>query len=671
MMADSGARGSAAQMKQLAGMRGLIAKPSGEIIESPITSNFKEGLTALEYFNSTHGARKGLADTALKTASSGYLTRRLCDVAQDLTITKKDCDCKKPGFIELSEILEGGNVVVSLSERALGRVAFDDVKHPIKGDVIIKKLTMIDEAACDQIDAAGIKSVKVYSVMTCGSKEGVCATSYGRDLSRGKMVHVGEAIGMISAQSIGEPGTQLTMRTFHVGGTASVKQDSQIVTKNEGTLKIINSNILEDSKKNLIVMGRNTQLSIEDDNGVQIAVYKVAYGSKLFYKNNDKVKANTKICEWDPYTTPVIAEKSGIASYVDLIDGVSIQETTDDATGISSKSVVDWRSQSKSTDLKPRITLRDEKGNVIKKADDNEARYYLVPDSILSVKDGQKVSAGDVIARLPKETTKTKDITGGLPRVAELFEARKAKDSAIIAENDGQVVFGKEVRGKQRVSIVPEDGTEPSNYLIPKGKHINFNQGEKIKKGEYLLDGQPLPHDILRIMGIKDLTEYFVNQVQEVYRLQGVVINDKHIETILRQMLKKIEVKTSGDSSYLPGEIVDRIKFENTNEKLKSEGKTPAFGERILMGITKASLQTESFISAASFQETTRVLTDAAIKGKVDPLNGLKENVIVGRLVPAGTGNIKNKWNKKALEDDEKFLSEQEKIESSETPANQ
>ena len=669
MMADSGARGSAAQMKQLAGMRGLIAKPSGEIIESPITSNFKEGLTALEYFNSTHGARKGLADTALKTASSGYLTRRLCDVAQDLTITKKKCD--NPGYIELSEILEGGNVVVSLSERALGRVTSSDVKHPLTGEVIIKKSSMIDETGCDKIDAAGIKSLNVYSVMTCSSKEGVCSTCYGRDLSRGKMVHVGEAIGMISAQSIGEPGTQLTMRTFHVGGTASVKQDSQILTKNEGILKIINSNILEDSKKNLIVMGRNTQLSIEDDNGVQIAIYKVAYGSRLFFKNGDKIKANTKICEWDPYTTPVIAEKSGIASFVDLIDGVSIQETTDDATGISSKSVIDWRSQSKSTDLKPRITLRDEKGNVIKKADDNEARYYLVPDSILSVKDGQKVSAGDVIARLPKETTKTKDITGGLPRVAELFEARKAKDSAIIAENDGQVIFGKEVRGKQRVSIVPEDGGEPSNYLIPKGKHINFNQGEKIKKGEYLLDGQPLPHDILRIMGIKELTEYFVNQVQEVYRLQGVIINDKHIETILRQMLKKVEVKTPGDSSYLPGEIVDRIKFENTNDKLKSEGKTIATGERVLMGITKASLQTESFISAASFQETTRVLTDAAIKGKVDPLNGLKENVIVGRLVPAGTGNIKNKWNKKALEDDNKFLSEQDKIEPSETQVNQ
>ncbi len=670
MMADSGARGSAAQMKQLAGMRGLIAKPSGEIIESPITSNFKEGLTALEYFNSTHGARKGLADTALKTANSGYLTRRLCDVAQDLTVTKKDCDCKSRGSITLSEIIEGGNIIVSLSERALGRVVAADVKNPISGEIVIKKGHMINEADCEKIDAAGVKSIKVYSVITCGSKEGVCAMCYGRDLSRGKMVNVGEAIGMISAQSIGEPGTQLTMRTFHVGGTASIKQDSQIISKNDGILKIINTNLLEDSKKNLIVMGRNTQISLEDEKGVQIAIYKVPYGSKLFFKNDQKIKKNSKICEWDPYTTPVIAEKSGIVNFVDLIDGVSISETLDDTTGISSKSVIDWRSQSKNTDLKPRITLRDEKGNVIKKADDNEARYYLVPDSILSVQDGQKIFAGDVIARLPKETSKTKDITGGLPRVAELFEARKAKDSAIIAENNGKVIFGKEVRGKQRVSIVSSSG-ESSNYLIPKGKHINFNQGEEIKKGEYLLDGQPLPHDILRILGIEELTEYFVNQVQEVYRLQGVIINDKHIETILRQMLKKVEIKTSGDSDLLPGEIIDRFKFDSMNEQLKKDGKKPAVGERVLMGITKASLQTDSFISAASFQETTRVLTDAAIRGKVDTLVGLKENVIVGRLVPAGTGSIKNKWNKKALDDDQKFIAEQEKIEQPETPINQ
>ena len=571
MMADSGARGSAAQMKQLAGMRGLIAKPSGEIIESPITSNFKEGLTALEYFNSTHGARKGLADTALKTASSGYLTRRLCDVAQDLTITKQKCD-SNCGSIKLTEVLEGGNIMVSLSERALGRVLATDVKNPLTGEIILKKDEMIDEAGCEKIDAAGVKYLNVRSVITCGSKEGVCAYSYGRDLSRGKMVHVGEAIGMISAQSIGEPGTQLTMRTFHVGGTASVKQESQIVSSSDGLLKIINTNLLEDSKKNLIVMGRNTEISIEDEKGLQIALYKIPYGSKLNFKNGDKIKKGAKICEWDPYTTPVIAEKSGIANYVDLIDGVSIAETSDDTTGISTKTVVDWKTQSKNTDLKPRITLRDVKGNIIKKADDNEARYYLVPDSILSVKDGQKISAGDVIARLPKETTKTKDITGGLPRVAELFEARKAKDSAIIAENDGKVLFGKEVRGKQRVTIESENG-DTSTYLIPKGKHINFNQGEKIKKGEYLLDGQPLPHDILRILGIEELTEYFVNQVQDVYRLQGVIINDKHIEVILRQMLKKVEIKESGDSNLLPGEIIDRIRFLNLNEKLKSENK--------------------------------------------------------------------------------------------------
>ena len=668
MMADSGARGSAAQMKQLAGMRGLIAKPSGEIIESPITSNFKEGLTALEYFNSTHGARKGLADTALKTASSGYLTRRLCDVAQDLTVTKQKCE--NPGYINLTEVLEGGNIMVSLSERALGRITATDVKNPITGETVIKKDEMIDENVCDKIDSAGVKNIKVYSVMTCSSKDGVCATCYGRDLSRGKIVHVGEAIGMISAQSIGEPGTQLTMRTFHVGGTASVKQESQIISSTEGILKIINTNLIEDSKKNKIVMGRNTELSIENDKGLQVAVYKVPYGSKLFFQNEDKIKKGVKICEWDPYTTPVIAETNGIVNYVDLIDGVSLAETTDDATGISTKTVVDWKTQSKNTDLKPRITLRDEKGNVIKKADDNEARYYLVPDSILSVKDGQKISAGDVIARLPKETTKTKDITGGLPRVAELFEARKAKDSAIIAENNGKVLFGKEVRGKQKISIESENG-ESSNYLIPKGKHINFNQGEKIKKGEYLLDGQPLPHDILRILGIKDLTEYFVNQVQDVYRLQGVIINDKHIEVILRQMLKKVEIKEQGDSNLLPGEVIDRIKFEEMNENLKLDGKKLASAERILMGITKASLQTESFISAASFQETTRVLTDAAIKGKVDKLLGLKENVIVGRLVPAGTGTIKNSWNKKALEDDNKYLTEQEKIELSDSQINQ
>jgi len=649
MMADSGARGSQAQMKQLAGMRGLIAKPSGEIIETPIMANFKEGLTVLEYFNSTHGARKGLADTALKTANSGYLTRRLCDVAQDLQVTIKDCGSKSS--INITEIIEGGNILVSLSERVLGRTPAQDIKNPITGEVIIKKKKLLDEADCELIDAAAVKSIQVYSVITCEAQRGVCQTCYGRDLSRGKLVSIGEAIGMIAAQSIGEPGTQLTMRTFHVGGTAQIKEESQIISQNKGTLKIINKNLIEDSKKNIIVMGRNTELSIEDANGIQLGIYKVIYGSKLFFKDGDMIEKGKKIAEWDPYTLPVIAETSGIVNYMDLVEGTSLTETMDDSTGISSKSVTDWKSLSKNTELKPRLTLRDTKGEVIKKADGNVARYFLVPDSILSVKDGQKISAGDVLARLPKETSKTKDITGGLPRVAELFEARKPKDSAIIAENDGVIEFGKEIRGKQKISIVSPKG-ETSNYLIPKGKHVNFNQGEKIKKGEYLLDGSPLPHDILRILGVERLTEFFVTEVQEVYRLQGVVINDKHIETIVRQMLKKVEIKETGDSDFLLNETVDVIDMVKINENLKKEGKKPAIYQRILLGITKASLQTKSFISAASFQETTRVLTDAAIRGKVDYLEGLKENVIVGRLVPAGTGLTKMSWDAEARKQD-------------------
>ena len=668
MMADSGARGSQAQMKQLAGMRGLIAKPSGEIIETPIISNFKEGLSVLEYFNSTHGARKGLADTALKTANSGYLTRRLCDVAQDIQITSAECDIKKRSSINISEIIEGGNILVSLSERVLGRVIAENIKHPISGEALVSKGKLIDEADCEKIDAAGVKSVQVYSVITCASQKGVCATCYGRDLSRGKLVSIGEAIGMIAAQSIGEPGTQLTMRTFHVGGTAQIKEESQIISQTKGKLKIINKNLIEDSKKNIIVMGRNTQLSIEDENKRQLAIYKVNYGSKLFFKDGDNIEKGKKIAEWDPYTLPVIAETSGIVNYMDLVEGTSITETLDDATGISSKSVTDWKSVSKNSELKPRLTLRSDKGEIIKKADGNEARYYLVPDTILSVKDGQKVSAGDVLARLPKETSKTKDITGGLPRVAELFEARRPKDSAIIAENDGVIEFGKEVRGKQKISIISTKG-ETSNYLIPKGKHVNFNQGEKIKKGEYLLDGSPAPHDILRILGVEKLTEYFVSEVQEVYRLQGVVINDKHIETIVRQMLKKVEVKDPGDSELLLGEIIDLNDIKNINERLSNDKKKPVSFERVLLGITKASLQTNSFISAASFQETTRVLTDASIKGKVDNLEGLKENVIVGRLVPAGTGLTKMGWDKEAQKEDKLRLEELKKQEQENAPA--
>jgi DNA-directed RNA polymerase subunit beta' len=667
MMADSGARGSQAQMKQLAGMRGLIAKPSGEIIETPIISNFKEGLSVLEYFNSTHGARKGLADTALKTANSGYLTRRLCDVAQDVQITKAACDPKKRSSVFISEIIEGGNILVSLSERVLGRVIAENIKNPVTGEIIIKKDKLIDEFDCEKIDAAGVKSVNVFSVITCASTKGVCQICYGRDLARGKLVSIGEAVGMIAAQSIGEPGTQLTMRTFHVGGTAQIKEESQIISQTKGKLNIINKNLIEDSKKNTIVMGRNTQLSIEDDSERQLAIYKVNYGSKLFFKDGDIIEKGKKIAEWDPYTLPVIAETSGIANYMDLMEGSSLTETLDDATGLSSKSVTDWKSSSKNSELKPRITLRNEKGEIIKKADGNEARYYLVPDTVLSVKDGQKISAGDVLARLPKETSKTKDITGGLPRVAELFEARKPKDSAIIAENDGVIEFGKEVRGKQKISIISSSGSS-SNYLIPKGKHVNFNQGEKIKKGEYLLDGAPLPHDILRVLGVEKLTEYFITEVQEVYRLQGVVINDKHIETIVRQMLKRVEIKDPGDSDLLSGEVIDLLEMNVINEKLREENKKPALFERILLGITKASLQTNSFISAASFQETTRVLTDASIKGKIDSLEGLKENVIVGRLVPAGTGLTKIDWDKKARDQDKSRLEELKKQELESAP---
>ena len=667
MMADSGARGSQAQMKQLAGMRGLIAKPSGEIIETPIIANFKEGLSVLEYFNSTHGARKGLADTALKTANSGYLTRRLCDVAQDVQITKAACDPKKRSSVYISEIIEGGNILVSLSERVLGRVIAENIKNPVTGETIIKKDKLIDELDCEKIDAAGVKSVNVYSVITCASTKGVCQICYGRDLARGKLVSIGEAVGMIAAQSIGEPGTQLTMRTFHVGGTAQIKEESQIICQTKGKLNIINKNLIEDSKKNIIVMGRNTQLSIEDDQQRQLGIYKVNYGSKLFFKDGDMIEKGKKIAEWDPYTMPVIAETGGIVNYMDLMEGNSLTETLDDATGLSTKSVTDWKSLSKNSELKPRITLRNEKGEIIKKADGNEARYYLVPDTILSVKDGQKISAGDVLARLPKETSKTKDITGGLPRVAELFEARKPKDSAIIAENDGVIEFGKEVRGKQKISIVSIKG-ETSNYLIPKGKHVNFNQGEKIKKGEYLLDGAPLPHDILRILGVEKLTEYFITEVQEVYRLQGVVINDKHIETIVRQMLKRVEIKDPGDSDLLTGEIIDLLDINVINDNLRKEKKKPAVFERVLLGITKASLQTNSFISAASFQETTRVLTDASIRGKVDKLEGLKENVIVGRLVPAGTGLTKIKWDKQAREKDKARLEQLKKQELESAP---
>ena len=637
MMANSGARGSAAQMKQLSGMRGLMAKPSGDIIETPIISNFKEGLNVLEYFNSTHGARKGLADTALKTANSGYLTRRLCDVAQDCTITEEDC--KTENGVWVTDVVEGGEVIISIADRILGRFLQKEVNHPASGEIVSSKDDYVDEIVAEKIEDSGVETAYIRSPLTCDSKKGICVKCYGRDLARGFLVNLGEAVGMIAAQSIGEPGTQLTMRTFHIGGAAQINDQSFIEINSDGIFKILNKNTVEDSNNDLIVMGRNCQLAIQDENGRELANYKVPYGTKILVPEDSKVKNGTKICEWDPFTNPVISEKSGFANYVDLEEGVSLIEETEEKTGLTYTKVKDWKSDPKGTDLKPRITLRDKNGEVILLANDNEARYFLPPDSILSVADGQEVHAGDVLARTPKAASKTKDITGGLPRVAELFEARKPKDHAIISEISGTISFGKDIRGKQKVIITPDNSeSEPVEVLIPKGKHISYQEGEKIEKGDYLLDGNPDPHDILEILGIEALANYLINEVQEVYRLQGVLINDKHIEVLCRQMLQKVHITELGDSHFIMGEEIDRYEFLITNEELVAQNKNAAVSKPVLLGITKASLLTRSFISAASFQETTRILTDAAIKGKADRLEGLKENVIVGRLIPAGTG---------------------------------
>ncbi|MBL6840764.1 MAG: DNA-directed RNA polymerase subunit beta' [Pelagibacterales bacterium] len=647
MMANSGARGSAAQMKQLAGMRGLMAKPSGDIIETPIISNFKEGLNVLEYFNSTHGARKGLADTALKTANSGYLTRRLCDVAQDASITIEDCNTNIG--VRVSDVVEGGEVIVSISERVLGRFAQEDIKHPITEELIVAKGNYIEEVIADQIEESGIQNVYIRSALTCESKRGLCVKCYGRDLARGFLVNLGETVGMIAAQSIGEPGTQLTMRTFHIGGTAQINDQSFVEVNCEGIFKILNKNTVEDSKGDLIVMGRNCQLAIQDKSGKELANYKVPYGTRILVKEDSNVSHGTKICEWDPFTNPVISEKTGTANYVDLQSGISLTDETDEKTGLTNMKVKDWKANPKGVDLKPRITLRDKSGEVIMLANGTEARYFLPPESLLSIADGAEVHAGDILARTPQAASKTKDITGGLPRVAELFEARKPKDFAVIAENSGYISFGKDMRGKQKVIVTPEDEhEEPKEYLIPKGKQVAYQEGEKIEKGDYLLDGNPDPHDILEILGIEPLANYLINEVQEVYRLQGVQINDKHIEVLCRQMLKKVKVVSSGDSSFIANEEIERVDYLTENEELASQGKELAVAKPILLGITKASLSTKSFISAASFQETTRILTDAAIKGKVDTLQGLKENVIVGRLIPAGTGRVFKQLEKRA-----------------------
>jgi len=659
MMADSGARGSAAQMKQLAGMRGLMAKPSGEIIETPIISNFKEGLSVLEYFNSTHGARKGLADTALKTANSGYLTRRLVDVSQDCVVVEPDCGTERG--IDTADVMESGEVIVPLADRILGRAAAVDVVDPVSGEVLVKAGTPLNEAEVETIQQHGISTVKIRSVLTCESRRGVCGLCYGRDLARGTPVNMGEAVGVIAAQSIGEPGTQLTMRTFHIGGAATVSEQSSLEAGYEATVKLENRSVVKDSKDRLVVMSRNMELKLIDAEGRERAAYRVPHGARLVVDDGAEVKKGDKLCEWDPYTIPIITEKSGIARYVDLIEGVSVKEVIDETTGIISKVVMDWRSSPKGGDLRPRITLRDDKDEVVTLANGTEARYFMSVDAILSVEDGQKVSAGDVIARIPREAAKTRDITGGLPRVAELFEARRPKEHAIIADTDGVVEFGRDYKNKRRIIIRPHDDSgEPSEYLVPKGKHITVREGDHIRKGDYLLDGNPAPHDILDVLGTEALASYLVQEIQEVYRLQGVKINDKHIEVVVRQMLQKVEITSPGDTTLIVGEQMDADELEEINERLRNEGKTEAAGKPVLLGITKASLQTRSFISAASFQETTRVLTEAAVAGKVDRLKGLKENVIVGRLIPAGTGSVVRLLKDEAARRDYEFRLKQQ-----------
>ena len=659
MMSHSGARGSPTQMRQLGAMRGLMAKPSGEIIETPIIANFKEGLTVGEYFNSTHGARKGLADTALKTANSGYLTRRLVDVAQDCIV--KELDCGTDVGITVEAVVDGGEIIASLSERILGRVTNEDVLNPKDNSLLFERGTLLGEQESARIEEAGVLSVKLRSPLTCSLQDGVCATCYGRDLARGAPVNVGEAVGIIAAQSIGEPGTQLTMRTFHIGGTATLGDQSFLEASQEGKLEIRNTNLIKNQAGEQIVMGRNVQLAIIDDNGRERAVHKMIYGAKLHVSEGDDIKRGQKLAEWDPYSVPIITEKAGVAKFVDLTAGVSVREETDDDTGISQRIVSDWRAAPKGNELKPAITLVDDDGEMIKLENGNPAHYFMSVDAILAVEDGAKVQAGDVIARIPNEGAKTKDITGGLPRVAELFEARRPKDHAVIAEIDGRVRFGKDYKNKRRVSIEPtDDSQEPKEYLLPKGKHIPVQEGDFIQKGEYLLDGKPAPHDILAIMGIEALADFLINEVQDVYRLQGVKINDKHIEVIVRQMLQKVEIEESGDTTLLAGEQVDKLEFDEVNAKAEAEGREPAKGSPVLLGITKASLQTRSFISAASFQETTRVLTEASVQGKRDRLIGLKENVIVGRLIPAGTGGATHRLKHIAAERDKKILEERQ-----------
>jgi len=629
MMAHSGARGSAAQIKQLAGMRGLMAKPSGEIIETPIISNFKEGLTVLEYFNSTHGARKGLADTALKTANSGYLTRRLVDVSQDCVVIEEDCGTERA--LEMKAIVQGGSTIASLGERILGRTTAEDIVDSKSNEVLIPEGTLLDEPMIAAIEAIGIQSVKIRSPLVCESTQGVCGKCYGRDLARGTPVNIGEAVGVIAAQSIGEPGTQLTMRTFHIGGAAQLNEQSNLEAVSDGTVEYRDLRVIVDQRNRRVVLARSGELAIIDSEGRERAVHRLPYGAYVLVEDKAKVSKGDRLAEWDPFTMPVITENPGIVKYQDLIDGKTLTEQADEATGITQRVVIEYRAPTRSKeDLRPRLTLLDA-------ASGEAGRYMLTPGTTLSVEDGQEVRAGDVLARASREAAKTRDITGGLPRVAELFEARKPKENAIIAKVSGRVVFGKDYKAKRKIGIQPEDGGEVVEYLVPKSKVIDVQEGDYVKRGDNLIGGSPDPHDILEVLGIEALAEYLVSEIQEVYRLQGVKINDKHIEVIVRQMLQKVEITDGGDTTLLAAEQVDREEMDEINAKL-ANGLRPAQGKPVLLGITKASLQTRSFISAASFQETTRVLTEASVQGKSDTLIGLKENVIVGRLIPAGTG---------------------------------
>jgi len=659
MMSHSGARGSPQQMKQLAGMRGLMARPDGSIIETPILSNFKEGLSVLEYFNSTHGARKGLADTALKTANSGYLTRRLVDVANDCIITTEDCGTRK-GITVQAEI-DGGQVVSSLSERILGRTTAEDVKHPDTGEVLLKRGKEVTEDVAEKIEQAHVQKVRVRSVLTCELTDGVCGKCYGRDLARGTNVNIGEAVGVIAAQSIGEPGTQLTMRTFHIGGAAQVAGSSKIEASYDGKVKINNRNVVKNSDGELVAMGRNMQVVIVDPKGGERANYRITYGAKLKVDDGVQVKRGDRLAEWNPNSLPVLTEVSGTVKYEDLISGISLKEVADEKTGVTNRVVMDSRGTgSKSQELRPTVVIVDKKGKAVAAPSGGDARYALTVDAILSVEDGAEVHAGDVLARIPTEGAKTRDITGGLPRVAELFEARKPKESAVLAEIDGFVEFGKDYKNKRRVIVKPKnDKGEPSEYLIPKGKHISVREGDYVEKGDYIVEGNPSPHDILRIKGMEELATYLVKEIQDVYRLQGVKINDKHIEVIVRQMMQKMEITEGGDTTLLAGEQVDLLEMQEANTKAEEAGGKPAEGRPVLLGITKASLQTRSVFSAASFQETTRVLTDAAVNGKVDTLEGLKENVIVGRLIPAGTGGAIARLRHVAGERDKAIQAEQ------------